>query len=97
MWLASVAWRDRRSTRGHHAFALLQRPLLDLERHGLVVAEPVHLGHLGAAVAVLALDDAGVGDLPTARGVERRLDELGQHPAVLALDAPTVVCCSTVS
>src|SRR6185312_7478465 len=44
-------------------------------------------GDEDAAVAVLALDRAGVGDLPAARRVERRLGELDERPAV-ALEQP---------
>ena len=64
------------------ALALAQLALLGLEHERLVVAEPHDVDHARAAVAALALDDAGVGDLPAARRVERRLDELEQHAAV---------------
>jgi hypothetical protein len=55
---------DRRRDARHHPRALAQRPVLDLEDEGLVVAQAQHVGHAGAAAAVLALDHAGVGDLP---------------------------------
>jgi hypothetical protein len=77
---------DRRRHTRDHPRALAQRPVLDLEHDGLVVAEAQHVGHPSAAVAVLALDHAGVGDLPAAGGVERRLGELDEHPAVHLVD-----------
>src|SRR6185503_5172752 len=52
----------------------------------LVVAEPDDVDDARAAVAVLALDDAGVRHLAAPRRVERRLDELGQDAAVGAVD-----------
>ena len=64
----------------------LARPELALERlqrERLVVAEPVHVDHARAPAG--RLDQAAVGDLAAALGVERRLLELGQHPAVGAL------------
>ncbi len=80
-----------------HALALVQLAGQRLEHQRLVVAEPDHVDDPGAAAAVLALDHAGVGDLAAAGGVERRLDELGQGPAVVALTAATSVACSVVS
>ena len=66
-----------------HALALVQLALRGLEHQRLVVAEPHDVDDARAAVAVLALDHAGVGDLAATGGVERRLDELEQHAAVL--------------
>ncbi len=57
-----------------------------LERERLVLAEPVHVDHPGAAGR--RLYDAGVGHLPAALRVEGRLLELGEHPAVAALGHP---------
>ena len=52
--------------------------------------------HARRAAAVLALDHAVVGDLAAAGGVERRLDELGEHAPVLAArSTPTAVACSS--
>ena len=53
------------------------------DRDDLVVAETNHVVDPCAAVAVEALDVATVGDLAAPGGVERRLDELDQHPAVV--------------
>src|SRR5205085_5416211 len=54
------------------------------ERHGLVVAEPVHTLH--AREARGRLDDARVRDLPAALRVEGALLELCQVPAVRAVE-----------
>lgn len=76
--------RRRVHTR-EHALARAQLvPALGHERDDLVVAEPEHIMYPRAAVTVLTLDPARVGDLPAAGGVERRLDELHEHVAVLA-------------
>ena len=81
----------RRAARGrvdrrHDALALVQLAPDGLEHERLVVAEADHVDHARRAAAVLALDLAHVGDLAAARGVERRLDELGEHLAVLEGD-----------
>src|SRR3954451_4311616 len=60
----------------------VQLALDRLDEHRRVVARAHHVRHLDPAVAVLALDRAGVGDLPAARGVERRLGELDERLAV---------------
>ena len=59
-----------------HLLALVQRALLDLDDHRLVVARARHVDDARAAVARLAGDHAGVGDLAAALGVERRAVEL---------------------
>ena len=77
------------------ALARLQLALLGLEHERLVVAEPDDVDDARAAVAVRALDHARVRDLAAAGRVERRLDELQQHAAVLdASTASTAVACS---
>ena len=98
MWLHSVARRAERSTRAKHALAVVQLAGQRLQHQRLVVAEPDDVDHLRAAAAVLALDHAAVVHLAAAGRVERRLDELRQHAAVLAgrRDA-TAVACSVVS
>ena len=53
------------------ALALVQLALDRLDDDRLVVAGAQHVDHARAAVAVLALDDARVGDLTAARRVER--------------------------
>ena len=81
-----------------HPLAVVQLARERLEHERLVVAEAHDVDDLGAAAAVLALDHAGVVDLAAAGGVERRLDELGQRAAVLAVTTPaTAVACSVVS
>ena len=79
MWLHSVARRAWRSTFANTRSPSCSSPRERLEHERLIVAEAHDVDHLGAAVAVLALDHAGVVDLAAAGGVERRLDELGQH------------------
>ena len=80
------------------ALAGLERPVLGHEREHLVVAEPQHVLDPGAAVAVLALDVARVGDLAAAGGVERRLAQLDQHASPSSRStAPIVVFASVVS
>ena len=64
------------------ALALAELALDVLERDRLVVAEAVHVDH--DAAARLRLDDARVGHLAAALGVERALLELREHAAVLA-------------
>ena len=58
-----------------------------LDDDGLVVAGAHDVGHAHEAVAVLAGDDAAVGDLPAALGVERRLGELDDRAPVLPAQA----------
>ena len=98
MWLHSVGRRCAGSTRASTRSPGVQLAPLGLEHERLVVAEAHDVDDARAAVAVLALDDADVGDLAAARRVERGLDELGQHAAVLARRrAPTAVACSSRS
>ncbi len=66
-----------------HALAVVQLARQRLEHQRLVVAEPDHVDDLRRAAAVLALDHAAVVDLAAAGGVERGLDELREHAAVL--------------
>src|SRR5207247_8050001 len=56
--------------------ALVQRALLHLDDDRLVVAGAHDVDDARAAVARLAGDHAGIGDLPAALGVERRAVEL---------------------
>ena len=77
---ARVRGRRARRTRSPSCSSPARR----LEHERLVVAEAHDVDDRARAVAVLALDHAGVGDLAAAGRVERRLDELGQHAAVLA-------------
>ena len=65
------------------ALARPQLAALGHDRDDLVVAEAHHVVDAGEAVAVGALDEAGVRDLAAAGSVERRLDQLDQHAAVL--------------
>ena len=54
-----------------------------LEEQHLILLEPVGLSQLGAdAGVVVTLDPAGVGDLAAARGIERRLPQLGEEEPV---------------
>ncbi len=93
MWLHSVAWRAAWSTRASTGSSASSAPLLDDHRERLVVAEAEYALHARAAVAVLALDRAHVGDLTAAGGVEgdsasltrRRLPFAGRTPIT---DAP---------
>ena len=78
--------RDRRAPprRLHERADLLaavQLALVDADRQGLVAVEAVDGLDHGAAAA-LALEHAGVGDLAAALGVERRLAQLHEQPAV---------------
>ena len=85
-WRCGCAWVARRaaaSTARHDPLALVQLAPDRLEHERLVVAEADHVDHARRAAALLALDLADVGDLAAAGGVERRLDELGEHLAVL--------------
>ena len=98
MWLTPVGRRCAGSTRATTRSPGLQLAALGLEHERLVVAEAQDVDDARAAVAVLALDHAGVGDLAAAGRVERRLDELDAAPAVLAASsAPTAVACSSRS
>ena len=82
MWLHSVGAAGGAVDAREDALALVQLAQLGLEHERLVVAEAHDVDHARAAVAVLALDHAGVVHLAAAGRVERRLDELGQHAAV---------------
>ena len=98
MWLR----RRRPAVRGvdarDDALAGVQLAALGLEHERLVVAEPDDVDDARAAVAVLALDDAGVGHLAAARRVERGLDELRAGRGRLdASTAATAVACSVRS
>ena len=64
------------------ALALLELALLDGDRDGLVVAEPVDV--LDAPAAGLGLDRAGVGDLAATLGVEGAFGELRENDSVAA-------------
>src|SRR5204863_8699862 len=64
-----------------HDFA---EPLAAEGQH-LVVVEPRRLDQLGASAGLLVLDVAGVRDLATALGIERRLLELRLERAVAEL------------
>ena len=83
MWLHSVARRARRSTRAYTRSPSCSSPFSGCEHERLVVAEPDDVDHLRAAAAVLALDHARVVHLAAAGRVERGLDELREHAAVL--------------
>ena len=85
MWLRSVSAAHGVDARDH-ALALVQHALDRLEHERLVVADAHDVEHARRAAAVLALDDAVVVDLAAAGGVERRLDQLCEHAAVLAPD-----------
>ena len=61
-----------------HGLIRVERPLLEHHRECLVVAEAKDALDARAAVALLALDRAHVGDLAPAGRVERRLGELQQ-------------------
>ena len=95
MWLRSVS-----CARGVHArddaLALVQLAGQRLEHERLVVAE-AHDVDTRARSRRPRTRHAAVGHLAAAGRVERRLDELGQHAAVLAAIAPTAVACSVVS
>ena len=80
-----------------NALADVDRPALGDDREHLVVAEPQHVLDARAAVALQALDVARIGDLAAAGRIERRLDELDQHPSVSLSAAPIVVSASVVS
>ena len=54
-----------------HALVRPQLAALEHDREHLVVAEPEHVLHARAAVAVRAFDRAHVRDLPAPGGVER--------------------------
>ena len=69
-----------------HALAGLERAALGRDRDNLIVSEPQHVLHDRAAIAVGALDVAGIGHLSAAGGVERRLDQLDEHASVVGLD-----------
>ena len=69
---------------GHHALTRLERAVLGHQLQHLVGAEPDHVLHAGAAAAAGALDHARVRHLAAAGRVERRLDQLDQHAAVVA-------------
>ena len=69
------------------ALAGLQLAVDRLHDDRLVVAGAHDVGHAHEAVAVLAGDDAAVGDLPAALGVERRLGELDDRAPVLLAQA----------
>ena len=71
----------------HDALARLQLAVDLLDDDGLVVARAHDVGHAHQAVAVLAGDDAAVGDLAAALGVEGRLGELHDRAPVLPAQA----------
>ena len=79
MWLHAVAWRAARSTCACTRSPGSKVPCSGATRDDLVGAEADHVGDGRAAAAALAFEDAGVGDLAAAGGVERRLDQLDQH------------------
>ena len=111
MWLHSVACLATRSTRASTGSPACSSPLLEHDAEGLVIAEAEDVLDPRAAVPLLALDRADVGDLASARGVEGGLGELHQvAPRAFAIAVPvavtllatrrtavTVVCCSSVS
>ena len=81
-----------------HGLLGVERPPLEHHRERLVVAEAEDALHARAAVAVLALDRADVGDLAAAGRVEGGLGELDEVVAVRrGASAPTVVRCVSVS
>src|ERR1039458_5929987 len=64
---------------GADALSGLDRPALGHERDHLVISDPHYVVHAREAVAVEALEIAGVGDLATAGRVEGGLDQLDEH------------------
>ena len=86
MWLHSVARRARRSTRAKTRSPSCSSPVSGSSTSAWSSPRRTTSTTFARAAAVLALDHAAVVDLAAAGGVERRLDELGQHAAVLARD-----------
>src|SRR5436309_3179246 len=70
---------------GTHALPDREIPALGNERHYLIVAEPDDVVDVAAAGALEALQVSKVGNLSATGGVERRLEQLDQHAAVLTL------------
>ena len=81
-----------------HALAVVQLAGQRLEHERLVVAEADDVDDLGRSSRRPRTRSRRAScDLAAAGGVERGLDELGQHAAVLGATPATAVACSVVS
>ena len=90
VWLQAVWWRRTALTIAFGALAFDDLALHWARDHDLVVLELDHVLHL--ELARVGVDPAGVGDLPAALRVERRLGELdGQRPSPSSPNARTTV------
>ena len=81
MWLRIVAWRVSRSTTRLDRDARLDRAAAGLHLQRLVVPDPVDVDD--PRLSPVPAQQAGVGDLAAALGVEGALLELDQRAAVV--------------